>query len=79
MSAVDMTKARECLHPRALDFDEVALPIPASLAIGLVLRPNLEHAEDDGGQEGEGHNGSKHVEPGSQFHRCLLCRTEAGV
>jgi hypothetical protein len=48
-------------------------------AIGLVLHPDSEHAEDDGGQEGEGYNGSKHVEPCSQFHRCLLCRIEPAL
>jgi hypothetical protein len=44
-----------------------------------VLHPNSEHAEDDGGQEGEGYNGSKHVEPCSQFHRCLLYRNEPAL
>src|SRR5262245_24351339 len=69
-----MTRARECLHPRALVFDEVARPILASLRPASCCVQTLEHAEDDGGKEGEGYNGRKHVEPCSQFHRCLLCR-----
>jgi hypothetical protein len=44
-----------------------------------VLHPNSEHAEDDGGKEGEGYDGSKHVEPCPQFHRCLLCRTNPAL
>jgi hypothetical protein len=44
-----------------------------------VLHPNSEHAEDDGGKEGEGYDGSKHVEPRPQFHRCLLCRTNPAL
>jgi hypothetical protein len=44
-----------------------------------VLHPNSEHAEDDGGQEGEGDDGSKHVEPRPQFHRSLLCRTSPAL
>jgi hypothetical protein len=55
----------------AVALAELLLP-----AIGLVLHPNSEHAENDGREEGEGYDGSKHVEPRPQFHRYLQCRNE---
>jgi hypothetical protein len=57
----------------------VALADPCFPATGSVLHPDSEHAEDDGGEEGEGDDGSKHVEPRPQFHRSLLCRTNPAL
>jgi hypothetical protein len=57
----------------------VVLSVSASRGQTASAPPKIsEHAEDDCSQEGERDDGSQHVQPGLQFHRCLLCRTASG-